>query len=266
MELISLTNVTESKCPDCDGPMTRINLTDDDFISYCSPCADKLIKEGELELQRQARETIERNSVSRERERLSKLNIGQRYIGMTFADHKEVNSKAAKVKADCVNYAESFQRGSGCSLLMIGSPGTGKNMLSAIICQDLHKRGFSSYHTTALKLVRSIKDTWRDKTSSEQEAIDALVNPDLLVIDEIGVQFGSPTEQLFLTEVINDRYNLRRPTILISNLKMSQLTEVMGERVIDRFYDDGSKVLVFDWPSYRRQGQPQLRSVAGGGQ
>lgn len=103
-----------------------------------------------------------------------------------------------------------------------------------------------------MKLVRRVKDSWRNKEESEQTVIDSFVLPSLLVIDEIGVQFGSATEQLYLTEVINERYEKRRPTILISNLKLSQLTEVMGERVIDRFYDDGSKFLVFDWPSYRR--------------
>ena len=169
-----------------------------------------------------------------------------------FSDYKPTCGKATKILSECQNYVDTFEATSGCNVLMIGSPGTGKNMMAAIIGQEIIKRDFSFFHITAMKLVRHIKDSWRNKEVSEQEVINSFVSPSLLVIDEIGVQFGSPTEQLFLTEVINDRYEKRRPTILISNLKLSQLTEVMGERVIDRFYDDGSKLFVFDWQSYRR--------------
>jgi DNA replication protein DnaC len=43
-----------------------------------------------------------------------------------------------------------------------------------------------------------------------------------------------------------------KSTILISNLAIPQLTETLGERVIDRFRDEGM-VLVFDWESYRKR-------------
>jgi DNA replication protein DnaC len=172
---------------------------------------------------------------------------------MVFGNYNPTCQRAAKVKADCQEYVSGFKANAGNSLMMVGSPGTGKNMLAAIICQDVVKKGFTALHTTAIKLVRRVKDSWRNKEESEQAVIDYFVTPDLLVIDEIGVQFGSQTEQLYLTEVINDRYERRRPTILISNLKLSQLSDVLGERVVDRFYDDGSKMMVFDWESYRRR-------------
>lgn len=38
--------------------------------------------------------------------------------------------------------------------------GTGKNMLSSIIGQAVIASGYSSVHTTAMKLVRRIKGSW----------------------------------------------------------------------------------------------------------
>lgn len=218
----------------------------------CNPCAETR----ELLRVKQQKEDREKRLIHFKEmkiiERLRDCNIGERFMGMDFNSYKPSCEKATAILNSCRDYVSNYVDKSGCNLLMIGSPGTGKNMLAAIIGQEIIKRDFSFLHTTAMKLVRNIKDSWRNKEESEQSIINMFVQPSLLVIDEIGVQFGSATEQLFLTEVINERYEKRRPTILISNLTISQLTEVMGARVIDRFYDDGSKILVFDWPSYRR--------------
>lgn len=219
---------------------------------FCVPCSD--VKEKKHAEEEAGKELARREQHRQDQivKNLQRCSIGSRFAGMNFDDYRPTCQKAAKVKADCQQYVTSFQGNSGNNLMMIGSPGTGKNMLSAIICQEIIKNGFTALHTTAIKLVRKVKESWRNKEESEQAVIDYFVAPDLLVVDEIGVQFGSQTEQLFLTEIINDRYERKRPTVLISNLKLSQLVEVLGERAVDRFYDDGSKMLVFDWDSYRR--------------
>lgn len=222
-------------------------------ITYCIPCTDKLIEADNLAKREEIRKIRDDEPKRELAAKIGASAIGDRFKGMTFADYKPTCDDAKKVLSECQNYVSGFGTKKGASLLMLGSPGTGKNMLAAIIGQEIIKQGYSFFHTTALKLVRRIKDSWKNKEETEQSIIDSFVQPSLLVIDEIGVQFGSPTEQLFLTEVINERYEKQRPTILISNLTLSQLAEVMGARVIDRFYDDGSKILAFAWSSYRRQ-------------
>ncbi|VFR32492.1 DNA replication protein DnaC [plant metagenome] len=101
--------------------------------------------------------------------------------------------------------------------------------------------------------MRSIKDTYRrDSKENEADAIARLVEPDLLVLDEVGVQFGSETEKMYLFEIINGRYEALKPTIVISNLAKDALTEYLGERVVDRLREGGGRMVIFDWPSYRR--------------
>jgi DNA replication protein DnaC len=254
--LISLVDEVQpaTPCPDCGGERVWMPLGNRTY-EVCLPCGKK---EGqEIEARKREGEKREEEYVVRRQQntithRLKNCNIGERFMDMTFGDYKPTCPKSEKVFMACREYVETFADGSGASLLMMGSPGTGKTMLAAIIGQEIIKKHFSFRHTTAMQLVRRVKDSWRkDSEESEQGIIDSFVEPALLVIDEIGVQFGSPTEQLFLTEVINDRYELRRPTILMSNLTLSQVTETMGARVIDRFRDDGSQFLVFDWLSYR---------------
>ncbi len=186
--------------------------------------------------------------------------IPKRYQGLRFKDYKETTRDSTKVKEDCKSFA--FTGAFSTGLLMVGQNGNGKTMMACIILNELimlnptltydvdwATQRTSFRYAEAIKIIRDIKNTWQAK-SSEQYAIDQYVRPNVLVIDEIGMQYGSPTEKQFLTEIINDRYNLVRPTILAGNLTPNEIKELLGDRIYDRFNEDG-KCLVFNWPSYR---------------
>jgi DNA replication protein DnaC len=203
----------------------------------------------------------ELNSIS-EKQKQSKIlnlmpnaNIGKRYHLMNFADYQPLCKEAVRVKEICTRYATNFsERLKGCdNLLMVGNPGTGKNMLAACICKEVMGQGFSVLHTTAIKIVRRIKECWSTKSETETQSIKAFSSPDLLVIDEVGVQFGSKTEEMYLFEVVNERYEDMRPTILISNLTEKEIENFLGIRTMDRFCDGKSMLLKFDWESWRKR-------------
>jgi DNA replication protein DnaC len=88
------------------------------------------------------------------------------------------------------------------------------------------------------------------KPASSIEAAFARV--DLLVLDEVGVQYGSKAELVMLTELIDERYSAKRPTIVVSNLGSAELIDMVGERAADRLAEHGVDLL-FDWPSFRRR-------------
>ncbi|MBA5819709.1 AAA family ATPase, partial [Escherichia coli] len=47
--------------------------------------------------------------------------------------------------------------------------------------------------TDVMRLTRAVKNTWRHNSErTEDEVIDHFVSLDLLIIDEVGVQFGTP--------------------------------------------------------------------------
>lgn len=228
----------------------RMSITNSIIVLHCPDCN----KEREEE-RRRSEESVENEFKRRKiEENMSSLQIGKRFRGMTIEDYKPVNQDAEEVKETCRRYIDTFKdrMDSGDGLILIGSCGTGKNMLAAIICQAVVNQAYSAVHTTIFKLVRKVKDSWRDKEESEGQVMRSFSEPDLLVIDEVGVQFGSDTEKLYLTEVINDRYENRKPTILISNLNLQELEDTLGQRVVDRFYEGKSAVLRFTWDSYRR--------------
>lgn len=222
------------------------------WIFYCPECD----AEFDRKMQEAEREKREDELRARILKRFKDCQIGERFLGIKFDSYQPPNADAAAIKQKCQSYAADFKTKhlkTGGGILMLGNPGTGKNHLAGAICTELMEQEVSCLHTTAMKLVRRIKSTFGGKAGeTEQQAITSFTLPDVLVIDEVGVQFGTATEQLFITEVINDRYESRRPTILISNLTAGGLESILGARVIDRFHEAGI-VLIFNWESYRRK-------------
>jgi DNA replication protein DnaC len=189
---------------------------------------------------------------------LSDLHLPERFADSTLDNYQSVNDEAARCLKLCKAYAskwpERLKQGGG--LVMCGKPGTGKNHLALAIAKHvIHEHQNSALFTTALRIARLFKSTWnKNAERTEAEVIRIYTDPELLIIDEVGVQFGSEAEKLILFEIINTRYERMMPTILISNLPKDELSAFIGERVIDRMNDGGGCTLAFTWDSYRSRG------------
>ncbi len=59
-------------------------------------------------------------------------------------------------------------------------------------------------------------------------------NVDLLVIDEIGVQTESKYEKVIINQIVDRRSSSKRPTRMLTNSNMEEMTKLLGERVMDR--------------------------------
>lgn len=189
-------------------------------------------------------------------EQLKKISkIPKRFVQSSFENYQETaqNNKAKRI---CKAYADRWidRKENGGGLILCGKPGTGKNHLAcAIINQVIEKHQDDARLTTALRIARNVKSTWgRESEVSEAEVIRDYIEPELLVIDEIGVQFGSEAEKIILFEIINTRYEDMKPTILISNLSEIELSDYVGERIVDRMREGGGAVIAFDWESHRK--------------
>lgn len=198
----------------------------------------------------------------RRRNALLECGIPPRFLQADFAGYVLQDAVADYAKARgkvlevCRSYAGRFREHAalGRSLIFTGAPGTGKTMLACAIAKAVLESGRTAKYATAYRLAGDVKETYGRSTESERDVIRRYVAPDLLVLDEIGMQYGTDTERLALWEVINGRYESVKPTILVSNLTLPEMAEYVGDRVIDRMRENGGAVLAFTWESFRKGG------------
>ena len=170
-----------------------------------------------------------------------------KFCGITLGDWKAETQEQVKAK----QFAQSFATGDITRMLLIGNCGTGKTMLAAGIIGQMALGNHLPTYMTATRLIRSIRDTWKNGTS-EQEAMDKFINADVLVIDELGAGRCTEDDKLILSEILCDRYAIDKPTLLISNLTAEQIkATVMDERAIDRMRE-GGKIVPMMWKSARK--------------
>ena len=218
-------------------------------FDHCMACTaennakDKLDKEKE-----DANRTIENERKRRENTRVN-AGISKRNLYKTFDDYICTNEGQTKAKSDCERYAENFPTDK--SMIMVGGVGTGKTLLASAILDSLVDK-YDCGIIKTIDLVRKLKATWnKDSEKTEEDVLSGFIDVDLLIIDEVGSQFGSDTEKLFIFDIIDGRYQDMKPTILISNLDIDGIKDAIGERCVDRLREGGGSMIAFDWKSSR---------------
>lgn len=220
---------------------------------FCN--AEKLEEEKKIANEIQARED---EIKKKRRVELALLNsmIPLRFQQHSFETFIEKNTEQAKRKQRCKEYAEKFFEVSknGMSMVFCGTTGTGKTHLACSIANYIiQNHDKTAVFFNVIDAVRRVKETYRKNSiETEREAIKWFLQPDLLILDEVGVQFGSDTEKMILFEIINKRYENLKPTILLSNLSPENLKDFVGERIMDRMKEGGGRILTFNWSSFRQ--------------
>lgn len=203
-----------------------------------------------------------------------RIAIPRRYAQATVAGYVAKTPEQAAVKRAVADFCRNIDArlDHGDSLIFFGGSGTGKTHLACAIARCAHKSGRTALFIKARALVAEIRATWKkDSVETEPEAIKRFTDLDLLVIDEVGAQFGTEAEALHLFDVIGERYAEMKSTILLSNLPLDVpgeegkgLRQYIGDAAFDRFCEDGSQALAFTWRSHRGQSdiEPQACRAA----
>ncbi len=186
--------------------------------------------------------------------------IPARFVGRTLDTFKADSDGQARALRVCRRFADEFDANlrTGASLILSGMPGTGKSHLAAGIIQAILPAHVGVY-VTMMDLIRMLRDTWRkDSTKSEADVLAQLSSVPLLVVDEIGLQYGTDGERTLFTDVMDRRYRDQRPVILITNQGPEDFRVTVGDRVYDRL-TEVARWIPFEWQSYRTSARKEAQ-------
>lgn len=147
-----------------------------------------------------------------------------------------------RVRRMAERYAEDFPDTSKTNLLFCGPPGLGKTFLADCIASRVMDRAYLVRRVTSYRMADIMKRNAFD--GSEARAANDLMTCDLLFIDDLGAEPKGRNTSEYLFEIINERNNAGRHTIISTNLAPHELATVYGERVASRLLDTSRTIIV----------------------
>lgn len=183
-------------------------------------------------------EVVERKEKNEIERKFAISSLGDRFAESRF-DTFQARNGAEKAYTYAKQYAQSFPDYGGDGLLIWGEPGNGKSHLAAAVCHTVKEKGYIPVFQSVPELLERIRHTFsgRKNAESERGIMDALLECDLLVLDDIGAEKVTDWVQDILFRIVDGRYRQKKPILYTSNLRPSELQERLGGRIYDRMME-----------------------------
>ena len=193
-------------------------------------------------------ERMEREQAKRERlEQFIKSGVPERYRLESLETYKTDTDEQKKIFAVVKSFIQAIKRKLFKTLVMLGNAGTGKTHLACAMIRECGGK-----YRTAPEIVEELR---RAKSFSAAETEEQIVNyyghVSFLVIDEIGRGINAADEKYMIYQLLNARYNTRRPTVLISNFNKADFLAYIGVAAADRLVES-AEVCEMNGTSYRQ--------------
>jgi DNA replication protein DnaC len=170
---------------------------------------------------------------------LSRVGVGERHFNCTIENYDGPET----IRRACREIAKNMT-----SLVLTGPTGTGKTHLAAAIVRNLILAGKIfrignlnwSYgdFVTVPDLLLKLRQTFNSrKGDSESDIVDRLRTVPFLVLDDLGSEKPSEWVTTTLYTIVDARYREVMPTIVTTNLSMSQIASQLHPRIASRLSD-----------------------------
>ena len=141
----------------------------------------------------------------------------------------------------CRRYAYGFSSKSE-NLLFSGNTGLGKTFLSACIARVVADAGYSVVYESAGNLFSAMERAKFEGNEENRKAVEKYSQCDLMIIDDLGTELPGQFVTAALYNLVNDRMQKGRPTIISTNLSSEELSKRYSPQIASRLRGSYTRV------------------------
>lgn len=211
-----------------------------DEIPNCDKCGDEYYTDGKMcdclknELRIVAYEKLNKAS------HLKPMSFDDFDLGYYSDDYDEGLDESPREHMESVfKYVRSFAgklgRGSE-SLLFIGGTGLGKTHLSLAAAKEAIDSGLGVIYDSVPSLMMKLENERFGR--GDDGLLEMVCSCDLLILDDLGAEHNTNTTRTFIYTIVNSRIMSGLPTVISTNLGLSELRDSYTDAVYSRLSGD----------------------------
>ncbi|MBQ1260653.1 MAG: ATP-binding protein [Clostridia bacterium] len=148
-------------------------------------------------------------------------------------------------------YAEGFGNKTK-NLVLVGKTGVGKTHITTAIAKVVIEKGYNVIYDTAQNIVSDFEqDRFKSGYGPYEPRAEKYLECDLLILDDLGTEFSSPFTVSCIYNLLNTRQNKGLPTVVSTNLEISELMSKYDGRIASRLVGADSGVMIFGGKDHR---------------
>ena len=213
------------------------------FDHFCVCDAGQAMKKTQDEANAVRRLVGRGNVVDRLWERAS---VPRRFVDMRLENSPNTEYALRMVYSTGEPYQEAQEPD---SWFLHGAVGVGKTCLAVGYAYEMVQAHLTPTRFVTLPaMMTEIRSCYDDGGPSEREVLRFYKEAELLIVDDMGAEHTSSSNWLSdrLYQILGDRHDQLRPTVMTSNLSISELGDIYGERITSRINEmcnNGNNVL-----------------------
>lgn len=169
------------------------------------------------------------------------------YYNNTIVDPKSKltsRQNMENIYRTCQAFVQNFDKKFE-NLLFYGNAGLGKTFLSHCIAKELLGTAHTILYLTSYELFEILGKSIHEEDTMQPTSSEHILNCDLLIIDDLGTELMTSFTMSRLSVCINERFLNHRSTIISTNLGISELSTLYGERNWSRILSSYSLLRFF---------------------
>ena len=130
-------------------------------------------------------------------------------------------------------------------IVISGKTGVGKTFITKCLAFELINKGFIVLFVSAFEMNKLMLSYHTSFDQNKQSYLDALIDPDVLIIDDLGTEpiLRNVTIE-YLYVVLSERSRLGRLTVITTNLDGTGILNRYNERIFSRLINKNESIFI----------------------